>query len=233
MPILDFAGGTIAATSAAAISAIRFLKNFGQGGAIEALSLATIIRTARTRSIRGGRTLTSGSIGGTLKGWLNFGQGTIAGIAQTAIKYFLNAKAIAPPVGHLYRASIESLINPLAPSPAFNTSRLVRGDLVPIGFFVQGQRLQGLRATFEARQRGVEAPLTISKVAPGSIKQTQPVLDREFNIDSMSGNLAIEPADTATFPEVEVEMLYHFYFTDGIGRTYTVERGSFVVYPAL
>ena len=172
------------------------------------------------------------TVQGQFKQWLKFGGGTVTAKFETDVAYFINAVPTAPPKGVMGLASMDRVIDPVVPL-VFNGSRLVRGDLVPIFFHVQGQRLTGLEGTFKAKQRrlvGNQPPITFEKT---SVIESAPSLDEKTGIEIMTGNFTIDPSDTNSFPDYEVEMGFQFLLSDGQGRTYTVATGYFTVYPPL
>lgn len=169
---------------------------------------------------------------GQFKQWLELSGGTITAKFATDVAYFINAVPVAPPKGQMGLMSIQKVIDPKIPV-GFNGARLIRGDLYPIYFHVQGQKLAGLTGTFKAKQRKVlpgASPIVFEKT---SVVEGAPSLDDRTGIEIMTGNFSLDPGDTDGFPDYEVEMGYQFTLSDGMGRTYTVSTGFFTVYPAL
>ena len=123
------------------------------------------------------------------------------------------------------------MLQPGSSAPTFSGSRLVKGDLTPVSFKSQGQRLAGLNAEFTAKRK--DDPLASPIVKSGSaVHQTDPAVDSQTKIETVMGGFSIDPGDTENFPDSEVELSYTLKFSDGLGRVYTVVSGSFTVYSA-
>ncbi|QLE47874.1 hypothetical protein FD724_06945 [Nostoc sp. C057] len=126
---------------------------------------------------------------------------------------------------------MSTLLQPGSSAPVFSGSRLVRGDLTPVSFKIQGQKLDGLNAEFTAKRK--DDPLAAPIIKTGSaIHQTDPAVDNQTKVETVMGSFYIEPADTEDFPDSEVELSFVLKFSDGNGRVYTVVSGSFTVYSA-
>lgn len=238
MPQLIFPSGAIASTTTADIATIKIRKNLGRPGVIATASTASVGALGKKRSVRPGAlaqpavgiTLTS-NLAGTLKRKLKLPAGVISGITQSQVRFFLNVSPAAPPKGTLHRADLSTLLQPGSTAPAFSGSRLTKGDLTPLSFKIQGQKLDGLDAEFTAKRK--DDPLAAPIVKTGSsVHQTDPAVDSQTKVETVMGSFYIEPGDTENFPDSEVELSYALKFSDGLGRVYTVVSGNFTVYSA-
>lgn len=227
MPVIYFSSGTLASTTESDISEIKIVKNLGRPGLIATVSTASPGLIAKKRSVRPDAANITSGLSGTLKRKLNFPAGTVASATTADIKFFLAVSPAVPPQGALYRADLSTLMG--ATAPKFKGSRLVKGDLVPMSFRVNGQKLEGLEAEFTAKRKDDPLAAPIIKTA---LHQTDPVIDTTSKVETMMGSFALEPSDTSNFPDSEVELSYSVKFSDGLGRVYTVETGSFTVYSA-
>jgi hypothetical protein len=147
-------------------------------------------------------------------------------VSSVECKSFVATLPPAPPEGSVYRTTIAGLKS--ANPPRLNGSRLIKGDLTPLSIRVVGQRMQGLRPTLIAKQRN---DLTAPAIVKDGMHQTDEVLDAATQTEQLMAQFAIEPQDTINLPDKEVEFQYQLKFSDGIGRTHTVEMGFFTVYP--
>lgn len=236
MPYLNFPAGSIASVSEADIAEFKLTKNLGRPGWFKSAAVCNVGRVGRSRTMMVECTPKS-AFKGKLKRMVNIGGGAIATQTRSQVKFFLNAAPIAPPKGSVHLQTLDSLNNPNAVGPRLNGRRLIRDDLTPIYFTAQGEKTLGLNAHFVARQIGVDplvaTPLEITKSSPNTIKQSAAAIDPQTEIEKITGNFNIEPGDTSGFPNGEVEFSYQFYLTDGLGRRYTIESGSFTVYTIL
>jgi hypothetical protein len=232
MPQQFFPAGAIASTSQAQVATFNLSKNLGRPGRFDSKMVASVGAIAKVRNLSALSAQFKSEIVGGLKRLLTLSPGAISTQTKSAIKFFINAAPVAPPIGTLHLSTLQTLLNPQASSPRFG-GRLVRGDLVPVCFKIQGEKMDGLNVRFSAKQKGVAigvTPLTIVKVAPSTIKQTAPAIDQTTGVETLTGNFYIEPGDTELFPDGEVEFAYHLSISDGNGRVYTLERGAFTVF---
>lgn len=228
MPIQNFPVGIIATATTGAIATTATRKNISKPGRLETQSLASIGKVVRVRSLSLEKGNLTSTLSGTMRRKLRFPAGVVATKTEGEVRFFLAVNPTAPPAATVYRASISTLISG-GNAPSFAGSRIIRGDLQPIAFKVIGQKLNGLFATFTAKRKDDATAAPIIKTG-SAIHLTQPVLDSKTGIETMMGALAIEPADTANFPLQEIELTYTLRLSDGIGRTYTVEYGSFTIF---
>jgi hypothetical protein len=231
MAQLNFPAGAITSITTANISAIKILADFGRAGIIATTSIASVGSLGKKRSVEPGAIAFTSNLSGTLKRKLNFPSGAIASVTQAQVKFFLNVSPAAPPKGWLHLADLSTLLHPGTRPPEFSGSRLVNGDLSPISFKIEGQKLEGLNAEFTAKRKDDLTASPIIKTGT-AVHQAAPVLDDQTQIETMMGSFSIEPADTQNFPDSEVELSYTLKFSDGLGRVYTVVSGSFTVYSA-
>ena len=221
MAQLIFPSGAFASTLVANIATIKIRKNICKG-LISNKITTSIGGVGRKRSLKLTAAQLTSNLTGTLKRRLLLPSGAIATTTTAKVRFFLAAGQTPPPIGKIYRADIAS-------QPALNGSRLVRGDLIPLTFKVTGIKLAGLNAIITATRK--DNPLAAPIIKSGSaIHQTAPVVDSQTGVESVNGSFALEPADTEGFPEREVELRYAFKLTDGLGRIYTIELGSFTIY---
>lgn len=225
----NLASGVIASTTTADIDEIKIRKNFGKPGVIATTSTASVGALGKKRSVKPDAIAFTSNLSGTLKRKLHFPAGAIASLTQSQVKFFLNVSPVAPPKGTLHRADLSTLLQPGSSAPVFGGSRLVKGDLAPVSFQIQGQRLAGLEAEFTAKRK--DDPLA-APIIKTNVHQTDPVVDAQTKIETVMGSFAIEPADTEDFPDSEVELSFVLKFSDGLGRVHTVVSGSFTVYSA-
>jgi hypothetical protein len=223
----NLASGAIASTTTTDISAIKIRKNLGQNRQIGGITTASIGATGKKRSIAPLSAIITSGLIGTLKRRLKLGVGVIASSIESEVRFFLSVSPAAPPKGNLFRADLSTVQQPGSSPPSFAGSRLVKGDLIPLTFKIQGQKLSGLNAVFTAKRK--DDP-TADPITKSGFHQTSPAIDAQTKIEAMMGSFAIESADTEDFPDSEIELSYTLKFTDGIGRIYTVESGSFTVY---
>ncbi|MCC5640632.1 hypothetical protein LC593_33335 [Nostoc sp. CHAB 5844] len=231
MPELYFPSGTLASTTESDVDEIKIVKNLGRPGLIATVSTATAGLIAKKRSVRPDVANITSGLSGTLKRNLNFPAGAIASLTQSQVKFFLNVSPVAPPKGTLHKADLGTLLQPGSTVPMFSGSRLVKGDLTPLSFKIQGQKLSGLTATFTAKRKDDPTAAPIIKTG-AAVHQTASSVDNQTLVETMMGSFYIEPSDTSSFPESEVELSYTLKFSDGLGRVYTVVSGSFTVYSA-
>jgi hypothetical protein len=222
MPVINIGGGTIASTITSDITEIKINKSFP--GKITTTATTNIGAVGRTRSLILEPAIITSGIAGTLKRKIGM-PGVIATTSRSEIQYFLEASPTPPPKGQLLKADISVFLDKKAKPPLFAGSRLIKGDLIPLSFKIQGQKLAGLNASFMATSK--DGLLTITK---SSIYEAAPTLDGLTTVETMTGSFSIDPADTASFPDSEVEMSYKLVFSDSLGRYYTVEKGNFTVY---
>jgi hypothetical protein len=229
--MVNLPAGAIASTTTADIATIKIRKNFGKPGVISTVSTASVGALGKKRSVKPDAIAFTSNLSGTLKRKLKFPAGAIASITQSQVKFFLNVSPVAPPKGSLHRADLSTLLQPGSSAPVFSGSRLVKGDLTPVSFKIQGQKLDGLNAEFTAKRK--DDPLAAPIVKSGAaVHQTDPAVDSQSKLETVMGSFAIEPGDTEDFPDSEVELSYTLKFSDGLGRVYTVVSGSFTVYSA-
>ncbi|MBD2771143.1 hypothetical protein [Iningainema tapete] len=225
MAQLTLPSGTLATETSADVGEIKIVKNIGNG-LITTKSSAGVGAVGRVRSLLAMATpslspLTANiasSLSGTLKRKLKLPAGTIASTIVSALRFFLAAEQTPPPKGKLTLAG-----------SSFAGSRLVKGDLIPLSFTITGQRLEGLTALYTAKRKDNPLAPTLVKA---NIHLTDVAIDPKTGIETMTGAFSIEPADTESFPDGEVELSYTFKLTDGLGRVYTLEKGSFTVFSA-
>ncbi|QKQ75652.1 hypothetical protein [Nostoc sp. TCL240-02] len=231
MAQLNFPSGAIASTTTADISAIKIRKNLGRPGVIAATTVASVGALGKKRSVKPDPIAFTCGLSGTLKRKLKFPPGVITSTTNSQVKFFLNVSPAAPPKGSLYRADLSTLLQPGSSAPAFSGSRLVKGDLTPLSFKIQGQKLDGLNAEFTTKRK--DDPLAAPIVKSGSaVHQSDPAVDGQTKIETVMGSFALDPGDTESFPDSEVELSYTLKFSDGLGRVYTVASGNFTVYSA-
>lgn len=223
----NLASGVIASTTTADIATIKIRKNLGRPGVIATVSTASVGALGKKRSVKPGAIALTSNLAGTLKRKLRFPSGAIASTTQSQVKFFLNVSPAAPPKGSLHRADLSTLLQPGSSAPVFGGSRLIKGDLTPVSFKIQGQKLAGLEAEFTAKRKDDLLAAPIIKI---NVHQTDPVVDPTTKIETVMGSFAIEPGDTEDFPDSEVELSFTLKFSDGLGRVYTVVSGSFTVY---
>lgn len=221
MAQLIFPSGAFASTTIANIAQVKIRKNIGKG-LISNKVTTSIGGVGRKRSLLLTTTQLTSAMTGTLKRRLLLPSGACLTTSTAQVRFFLAAGQTPPPVGKIYRADVST-------QQLFNGSRLVRGDLIPLTLKVIGQKLAGLNAIITAKR--LDNPLAAPLIKSGSaIHQTAPVIDPQTGIESVSGSFAFLASDTEGFPDAEVELHYTFKLTDGLGRVYTIECGSFTVY---
>lgn len=167
-----------------------------------------------------------------LKRMLRFAPIQGAALLRTLVQYFLDATATPAPVGKLLVPSIDQITNPNATARGFNGLRFVKGNSVAIEFTIRGQRLQGFNAQFTACRvdEPIGSPHDIVKNAPGSIRQTDAIRNTANGIETITGVMTIDPPDTASLPDGEIEFIFEFKVDDGNGRVHTLDSGKFKVY---
>lgn len=149
---------------------------------------------------------------------------------ETLTQYFLNATPAVPPIGSLRLPNVNQLLNKAFVSPSFNGTQHAKGDQIVIQFMVKGQRMDGLKPMFSACRMDQPAgsPHDLEKEG-AAISITDPVRDTTTSVETMTGSFFINPGDTLTLPDGTIEFVYEFKLSDGLGRTYTLERGKFKV----
>ena len=192
-----------------------------------------------TSLIRAGRSRSSGRIGVAIEGSMDVGfkrqirlnpimaEATI----ETRTQYFLNATPAVPPAGNLRLPSVNQLLSKNYIAQAFNGSQQhTRGDQIIIQFVVRGQRMDGLRPAFYAcrTDQPSGSPHDLTK-GGNEISMTDPVRDTTNGLETMSGSFFINPNDTIGLPDGTLEFTYEFKLSDGLGRTFTLERGRFKI----
>ncbi|MEH2201212.1 hypothetical protein [Nostoc sp.] len=227
----NLASGVIASATTADIATIKIRKNLSKPGVIATVSTASVGALGKKRSVKPDNIAFTSNLSGTLKRKLKFPAGAIASTTQSQVKFFLNVSPAAPPKGTLHRADLSTLLQPGSTAPAFSGSRLVKGDLTALSFKIQGQRLDGLNAEFTAKRKDDLLASPIIK-SGSAVHQTDPAVDSQTKIETVMGSFAIDPGDTESFPDSEVELSFTLKFSDGLGRVYTVVSGSFTVYSA-
>lgn len=231
MPKLYFPAATTAIVSVTNVAEWVIKRNIGRGAKCRIQSGVDVVRTGRIRSVPPDQIELKIKSVGSVRSRLYLRPRNLKLASDVTVKSFVATIPPAPPEGTLYRASIRSLLTNSTP-PAMNGSRIVKGDLTPLCFKLTGQKLTGLTAELILKRKDLTGAAPIVK-SGSAIHQTAPSLDPETNTEVMMGQLAIEPADTASLPEQEVEFAYQLKLTDGVGRVYTLETGFFTVYPAL
>ncbi|MBD2019177.1 hypothetical protein H6F43_03130 [Leptolyngbya sp. FACHB-36] len=238
MARLHFAiAGPVSATSDATVPEIKVKKNLLSrrpvvGGEVE----IRVKQRGRVRSRKSELIDLKGGIAGKLHYRVRLvPAGPVTATIEVKVPYFLDARPVAAPIGKLGLATVQNFLDPNASLQSLSGQRLVRGDLIPLLFRVQGQKLTGLKGQLTVKRVGSPPlpALTITKSAPATITQADPTIDPQTKLETLSGQFAIEPGDTTGFPDTEVELRYQFSLSDGLGRSYTIEQGTFTVYPAL
>ena len=226
MPIQYFSSGNLASTIATEVGTLSTRKNIAKPGRFDSKLTASVGRITRIRSLVSQPAIFESKLTGSLRRKLQFPVGSLNNAIHGEIKFFLAITPVAPPEAKLSRASIAAVLSGNA--PGFAGSRIPKGDLIPVSFKVQGQKLSGLFAEFTATRKDDPSAAPILKT--NEIHLTAPVEDETTKLEIMMGGFALEPSDTASFPSKEVELSYRLRLLDGIGRVYTVERGTFTVY---
>ena len=214
MPIQYFQGETLANTTTAEVTEFRIQKNIAKPGFLSTNSTASISRVTRIRSLYPKPCTATSNLKGTLRRKLMFAIGSINTNFRGEIRFFLSVKPVIPPTTKLLHASGRS----------FASSRIIKGDLIPIKFQVKGQKLSDLYAQFIAKPLNAN----LSTITKTSIHLTNPVKDGDFEF--MEGTFSLDPSDTISFPDVETEFRYRLKLLDGMGRSYTCECHNFTVY---
>jgi hypothetical protein len=231
MPILNFGTSTATLASETDLTLVALARSLGK--------IPTLCQSSVNVSLLGMVRSTIGLISeGTfswsadLKRMLKLGIAQAACQSEAIIQFFLSAVATAPPIGALSVPSVNQLLNPQFVAPGLGGARFVRGTLISLAFKIQGQRLTGLNAQFTAcrTDQAIGSPHDITKTAPSSIIQTAPVMDTATGVETMTGNFAINPSDTAGLPNSEIEFIYELTLSDGLGRVYSLESGKFRIY---
>ncbi|MBW4598909.1 MAG: hypothetical protein KME29_04675 [Calothrix sp. FI2-JRJ7] len=220
-------GSALASLAETEIGELNLVKNIAKPGRFETKTVMAVGKVVRERSLVTKPCLVTSNITGTMRRKLIFPIGSMATSSNGAVKFFLAVNPVAPPEATMYRASISTLLSG-GKTPAWRSSQITKGDLVPVTFKVQGQKLEGLFAEFTATRKDDPDAAPIVKTG-NAFHLTAPVVDSKTRIETMAGSFAIEPADTLSFPNQEVELSYRLRLLDGIGRVYTVECGSFTV----
>lgn len=227
MPVQYLTGSPLATTTTAQVGQLRIVKNIARPGKFETKSILSVGKVTRVRSLITKPCLVTSNITGTMRRKLIFPVGVMATTSRGSVRFFLAVSPVAPPDVQMFRASVYSLLSGKNP-PAWRGSRISKGDLVAISFKAQGQKLEGLFAEFTATRK--DDPTAAPIIKQGSaVHLTAPVVDEKTKVETMMGSFALEPADTDSFPNKEVELSYKLRLLDGIGRVYTVECGSFTV----
>ncbi|HYW17720.1 MAG TPA: hypothetical protein VE956_00150 [Nodularia sp. (in: cyanobacteria)] len=229
--MVNFPIGAIASATTADIATIKIRKNLGRPGTVTTVLSASVGALGKKRSVKLSPVNFTSNLAGTLKRKLNFPSGAIASTTNSQVKFFLNVSPAAPPKGTLHRADLSTLLQPGSSAPAFSGSRLVKGDLTALSFKIQGQKLEGLNAEFTAKRKDDLLATPIVK-SGSAVHQSDPAVDTQTKIETAMGSFSLDPGDTESFPDSEVELSYTLKFTDGLGRVYTVASGNFTVYSA-
>lgn len=229
--ILDFANSQNNPISRATAIGPKLIKSLTSPSPISALSAASVNNISRIRSFPIAKATSSSKSATKLSCRVNFGAGTIEGKSQTRVTGFVNTIPVAVPKGKLLIAVTDPLLNPGFANPALHSYRMARLDSLPIFAIVEGQRLEDLSGLLQVKGRDLVTQAlynfqcSMVFAAPTSEIQT---------VQRRSGRIQIEPNQTESFPlDKEVLCQYKFTLTDGNGRTYTIEVGSFTIYPAL
>lgn len=167
-----------------------------------------------------------------LRQGLRFGAVQALSNIRTLVNYFIDATATPPPTAKLVIPTVEQISNPNASPRGFNGLRFVRGNSVPIEFTLRGQRLDGFNAQFTAcrTDETIGSPHDITKTAPSSIRQTGVTKNVTTGVETMTGTIFIDPSDTASLPDGEIEFVFEFKVSDGNGRVHTLDTGKFKVF---
>ena len=232
MPILNFGVLTVVSASTTNLTLVTLARTIGPATATCASGVGSLlvglIRSPDQPIVCAGNFISTAD----LKRMLKLGAAQASCAMSTMVQFFLNAVATPPPVGALSLPSINSLLNPQYVPAGFGGSRFVRGTLIPIQFKVRGQKLAGLNVSFIAYR--TDEPTTnqspILKTAPGSINQTDLVEDTSTHVETLTGDFTLDPGDTLALPNTDIEFVYEFSISDGLGRVYALESGKFRVY---
>lgn len=227
MPLLYFPSGSLATTTTAPnITIIKVRRNIGKPGLLATKSVASAGETTRKRSVQVEPSKFFSNLEGILKRKLKLGPAVIRSTTQANVKFFIAANPAPPPKGNLYLADITAWADGSTP-PAFNGQRIIRGDLIPLTFKITGQRLSSLNMEFTAKRRDDGSLITKTNA-----RLTDPVIDSK-KVETVYGTFTLDPGDTSGFPDSEVELAYVLKLSDGLGRTYTIEYGSFTVFSVI
>lgn len=226
MPIQYFSSGNLNSAIATEVGSLQTRKNIAKPGRFDSKLTASIGQVTRIRSLVSQPAIFESNLTGSLRRKLRLPVGSMNSVLQGEAKFFLAVNPVAPPEAKLSRASIAAVLSGNA--PGFSGSRIPKGDLVPVSFQVQGQKLSGLFAEFTATRK--DDPNAAPILKTNTIHLTAPSENEATKLEVMMGGFALEPSDTAGFPSKEIELIYKLRLLDGIGRVYTVERGSFTVY---
>lgn len=226
MPIQYFSPGSLSAAIATSVGTLDTRKNISKPGRFDTKLTASMGRITRIRFLVSQPAVFQSNLTGSLRRKLRLPVGSMVNAIHGEVKFFLAVSPTAPPEAKLSRASIAAVISGNA--PGFAGSRIPRGDLIPVSFKVQGQKLSGLFAEFTATRK--DDPNAAPILKTNTIHLTTAVEDDATKLEVMMGSFALEPSDTVNFPNKEVELSYRLRLLDGIGRVYTVECGSFTVY---
>lgn len=231
MPTVDFVSSTGSAFSSAQTTATKLIKNLGSPGYMSAHSHASVVGVSRMRSFPEAKAYSEFKSKTQIKLRLNFGEMTIGATSTTEMVGFVNRNTIAIPKGKLLVSNVDPLINRTIAYPPLNGKRLAKGDLTPIQILVEGQKLGDLSGVLEIKGRDLATTTIYTFTCFASFAAQS--FENQL-VERRSGSLAIEPYQTSGFPiDKEISCQYKFVLTDGNGRIYTVETGSFTVYPAL
>lgn len=230
MPFVPFNPASGAGLTETEVTSTKMRRAFRriQGGGTGVLE-TSLARAGRRRSP--GENLIcdlTGSINVNFKRKTRFSPLTGNGKTETSVQYFLNATPAAPPIGNLQLPSVNSLLNAQFIAPAFSGSRHMRGDQIVVKFVARGQRMNGLMPEFHAcrTDEPIGSPHDIVKMG-AAINITDPVRDTTTMVETLTGSFYIHPNDTAALPDGEIEFVYEFKLSDGLGRTFTLETGKF------
>jgi hypothetical protein len=231
MPTVDFVSSTGSAVSQSRTTATKLIKNLGSPGYIAAQSNASIVGVSRLRSFPEAKAFSEFQSKAEIKLRLNFGAMTIGATSTTEVVGFVNRNTTAIPKGKLLVSNVDPLINRTIAYPPLNGKRLVKGDLTPIQILVEGQKLGDLSGILEVKGRDLATSAVYNFTCSANFAAQS--FESQL-VERRSGALAIEPYQTNGFPiDKEIPCQYKFVLTDGNGRIYTIETGSFTVYPAL
>ena len=230
MPYIAFGPPTQATTLVSELTTVKLRRAFRQIRAQGAVS-TSLIRSGRSRSTGALKVLFDGKVDVNLKRKVRFSPLLGQSSLQTLTQYFLNATPAVPPAGSLRLPSVNQLLNKNFVAQGFNGSQHhTRGDQIVIQFVVNGQKMNGLKPIFSACRMDLPLGSPHDLVKEGAaISMTDPVRDTTNGVETMSGSFFINPGDTINLPDGSLEFLYDFKLSDGLGRTYTLERGKFKI----
>ncbi len=218
---------TLAVQSVMTVSRSKIRKNLGRGAVLRAKTAVQVTRSGRVRAVAPEPIQITTRTSTGLRSRVYLRPLPLRVAVVTTCDSFLLTIPVAVPEGRLYRSTLAGLRSS-AQAPSLNRSRLVIGDSVPLAFQITGQKLAGLNAQLIAKPKvNLTAPTIIKQ--GGSVHQTSPVLAPDLGTETMMGQLTLESGDTAGLTQ-ETEFDFQLKFTDGLGRVYTVEVGTFTVY---